>query len=106
MIRSLIEADYIKAVNPGIDKIKFWLMESRTPIMLVELSGEYKGLAESLISNRPLLAAAINRDISSIENELEIEQKKEREADRLYWEPLFKELEKLRHQGYDSEEKV
>lgn len=106
MIRRLIEADYVNIENPSSNKIKFWLMESRTSHMLVELAQRYRGQAEELISSRALLANACSGDISSVEDSLENEQKLERDADRRYWMPLFQELEELRHLGYDSEEDV
>jgi hypothetical protein len=106
MIRRLIEADYVHVENPSGDKIKFWLMESRTPRMLVELAQRYREETEGLLSSRPLLANAIAGDKSSVEDGLEKEQKLERDADRRYWEPLFKELEGLRHLGYEPEEEV
>lgn len=106
MIRRLIEADYVNDDNPSDDKVRFWLMESRTPPMLVELAQRYREQAESLIPSRPLLANATRGDESSIEADLEKEQKLEREADRRYWKPLFQELEQLRRLGYDSEEDV
>ena len=106
MIRRLIEADYVKEDDPSDDKVKFWLMESRTPRMLVELAQRYQAEAESLIPSRALLANALKGDESSTEDELEEERKTEREADRRYWKPLFEELEELRHRGYDSEARV
>lgn len=106
MIRRLIEADYVRIKRPGKEKIKFWLMESRTPEMLVKLVQQYDNIVKSLIPQRPLLDKVISGDFYSIETELEREQKKEREADRIYWKPLFKELEILRHRGYSPEEEI
>jgi len=106
MIRRLLEADYVSDDNPSNDKVRFWLMESRTPRMLVELAQRYRAEAESLIPSRPLLASACRGDESSVEADLEEEQKVEREADRRYWKPLFEELEELRRRGYGSEEDV
>ncbi len=106
MIRRLIEANYVNAENPSDEQIEFWLMESRTPRMLVELAQRYREQAESLIPSRPLLANACTGEESSVENDLEEEQKLEREADRRYWKLLFQELEELRGLGYDSEEDV
>ena len=106
MIRRLIEADYVNNANPSNDKVRFWLMESRTPRMLVELARQYEAEADSLIPSRPLLAYGSRGEEASIEAELEREQKLERQADRRYWEPLFQELEELRRQGHDSDELV
>ena len=106
MIRRLIEADYVNVENPSIDKIKFWLTESRTPRMLVELAQRYRRQVEELLAMRPLLANACSGDMVSVEDALENEQKLERDADRRYWMPLFQELEELRHQGYNAEDEV
>lgn len=57
-------------------------------------------------SFRPLLKHISTEDEYLIEAELEKEQRVEREIDRRYWEPLFRELEELRHAGYDTEEEV
>jgi hypothetical protein len=106
MIRRLVEADYVNVENPSDEKVRFWLMESRTPRMLVELAQQYKEQTESLMALRPLLAAAFTGDEFALEDALDKEQKLEREADRQYWKPLFQELEELRRSGYDSEEEV
>lgn len=106
MIRRLIEADYVGDRAPSLDKIRFWLSESRTPRMLVELARRYPAETESLIPARPLLSHAQKENESSIETGLEKEQKLEREADRQYWIPLYQELQELRRLGHDSEEDV
>ena len=50
------------------------------------------------MSNRPLLKAALAQDIAGLEEHLHIEEKKEREKDKEYWEPLRLELEQWRRQ--------
>ncbi len=106
MIRRLVEADYVSVPAPSQEKIRFWLSESRTPRMLIELAQRYRTETESMTLSRPLLAHAQSGDETSIEDGLEHEQKSERIADRQYWLPLFQELEELRRLGYDSEEDV
>ena len=106
MIRRLIEADYVKSKNPESDKVNFWLRESRTPRMLIELAQNFPTETESLTSTRPALIHALEGKEKPLENELESEQREERETDRQYWEPLFRELEYLRRSGYDTEEVV
>lgn len=106
MIRRLIEADYLNEEHPSSEKVRFWLAESRTPLMLIELVQGYKAEAESLLHARPLLLSASKGNESSLETELEREQKLEREADRRYWQRLVHELEELRGRGYDPEEDV
>lgn len=106
MIRRLIESDYVNAPDSSPDQINFWLRESRTPAMLVELVQGWKSEAEELCSFRPLLSTALNGDEFLVESELEKEQKSEREADRRYWQPLLRELESLCARGYDAIESV
>lgn len=106
MIRRLLEADYVNVDKPSNEKVRFWLIESRTPRILVELAQRHPQQAQSLIPSRPLLANACSGDESSVEDDLEEEQKLERQADRRYWKPLFQELEELRRLSYGSEEDV
>lgn len=106
MIRRLIEADYVGHSDPTSQKAVFWLMESRTPGMLMELSEKFPGLAVSLQAVRVAVSFAVAGDVAGVEAELEREEKTEREADRKYWEPLRKELEALRGSGFEIEEAV
>jgi len=106
MLRRLIEADYVNDENPSREKVKFWLLESRTPRILIELARRFQSETDSLMPFRPLLKHISTEDESLIETELDKEQRLEREIDRKYWAPLFRELEELRHAGYDTEEEV
>jgi len=51
-----------------------------------------------LLNRRGLLRAALQSDIPGIETGLQEEEKKEKEADRLYWAPLRAELTQWRRQ--------
>lgn len=106
MIRRLVEADYVGHPNPAPQKASIWLLESRTPGMLIDLAVRFPGLAASLKSVRVALSFAESGDIAGIEDELEREERNERDADRKYWEPLRKELESLRGLGLKPEEVV
>ncbi len=53
-----------------------------------------------LIPTRPLLALAKSRDRDSLQAELEVEEKQERQLDRDYWNPLRAELEQLRRREH------
>jgi len=53
-------------------------------------------------SPRPAVQAALRGDRAAIEDQLEFEEKIERAADRLYWEPLKKELDRLRHARWNQ----
>lgn len=50
-----------------------------------------------LLRKRPLLELAVTGSQSSLADTLLLEEQREREADRQYWAPLKKELERLRH---------
>lgn len=106
MIRRLIESHYVATERPSLDTIRFWMKESRTPRMLLELAEQYSDIVDELSVIRPLLQAARRGDEFEVEQELDKEQKLERERDKQYWLPLVQELESLRSQGYDTEEEV
>jgi hypothetical protein len=53
-------------------------------------------LADELAAQRPLHQHAIQRDLIEVRTALAEEQSREREFDRLYWEPLRRELEAMR----------
>jgi len=106
MIRRLVEADYAAPNDPSTARVEFWLMESRTPEMLVHLAETFRAEATGLAYKRPLLRHALSGDIHSLEVALQAEHIAEMDNDRNYWQPLRKELEDLRQAGYLSEEDV
>jgi len=98
MIQRLLEADYlIRRKNPKPHDAEFWLGELRTPDLLVECARRHPRQCDRLSARRPLLAHARRGDVAAVVSGLAEEEKLEREADRLYWQPLKAELEKLRH---------
>ncbi len=103
MIRRLVEQDYFSSPNPSPQQVDFWLAELRTPEILLEVVCNFSEAAGS--SSRAAVVAAIRQNREGIEVCLEAEEKAERAADRLYWDPLKKELEQLRllRQRPDSE---
>jgi hypothetical protein len=99
MIRRLVEASYFQnQQHPNPEQVHFWLAESRTPAMLLELARRYPGPAGVAVQLRPLLALTISGDETALASALETEEKRERDADRAYWVPLRSELEQLRQQ--------
>lgn len=52
--------------------------------------------ADALVKRRPLLNEAFGASRGAIEAELHVEERAEKEADRVYWQPLKRELEQLR----------
>ncbi len=97
MIRRLVEASYAEHRDaPSDELLQFWLLESRTPDMLVELAARFPEVAHAATVRRPLVAEASTASRKSLRQALAQEQEAERDADRSYWEPLKRELEQLR----------
>jgi hypothetical protein len=97
MIRRLLEADYFAATNqPTPDQIEFWLLELRTPELLIETATAHPDIAKTVAAIRPLLKVASIGDAVLLAEALLSEEREQREADREYWQPLKAELEQLR----------
>jgi hypothetical protein len=97
MIRRLVEANYAEHRDaPTDEQIRFWLLESRTPDMLIELAARFPEAARSAAQRRPLVADALTVSRAGLRQALAAELEAQREADRNYWEPLKRELEQLR----------
>jgi hypothetical protein len=98
MLRRLVEVNYFaNRENPTREQIRFWFLELRTADLLIELGAEQGRIMTQLRRKRPLLELAATLRKSALEDALLQEEQREREADRQYWVPLKKELEKLRH---------
>ena len=99
MIRRLVEADFLKTPDPPSDeRIRFWLMECRTPDLLVTLRKKFESQSDNLLSLRPLLAQALPGQEEGIRVLLKEEEEHERKLDKEYWAPLRQELEKWRRE--------
>lgn len=99
MIRRLIEADiYNASSDPSEGKVRFWLSECRTPELLISLCGKYSDITSRMITDRPLLKAAIDSNQEEVQKLLRNEEDREREIDRRYWNPLKAELEAWRQE--------
>jgi hypothetical protein len=98
MVRRLLEAHYFaNSAKPNRSETKFWLIELRTPELLQQVAQSYAPLARQLAARRPLLKHALSGDLAQLETALGQEEFRVRTADKAYWLPLRKELEKLRH---------
>ena len=106
MIRRLLEADYTATEHPSVERLKFWLLESRTPEMLRELTLAHPANSSELVSIRPLLRFALNDEPAEIERGLYEEEQIQKAADRAYWDPLKAELSALRQTELQAEEEV
>lgn len=103
MIARLVEANYFaRASQPADEQLDFWFRELRTLDLLIDLSQAQPERCRSLEKRRPLLAFALSRDTSALRAALRDEEDREREADRAYWEPLKRELERLRRKQRHS----
>ena len=99
MIRRLVEAHYQQFQHaPSPERIRFWLLESRTPERLVALAADYPHQAAQASRKRPLLRLARRGQEDNLAKALQEEEFAERARDAAYWQPLRRELEALRHQ--------
>ncbi|MFM7135512.1 MAG: hypothetical protein ACKO1M_00375 [Planctomycetota bacterium] len=97
MIARLVEAHYARHVQTPDDTLReFWLRELRSPTILIEVARSAPRLTERLQASRPLLAHAMTGNESLLVAALQTEAEAEREADRVYWAPLKRELGRLR----------
>jgi hypothetical protein len=98
MIRRLVEANFFEnRGKAGAARIRFWLQELRTPQLLIGVAQNNSRLTRQLSAKRPLLRIALAGEVEKLGAALADEESAEREKDRLYWLPLRKELEQLRH---------
>ena len=84
------------SLSPRADWIEFWLKEARTPETIMELCTRFPAEANALTGVRPLLAHATASDVAILRPALDAEVRAEQEKDRIYWEPLKRELESIR----------
>jgi hypothetical protein len=97
MIRRLVEQNYFQHINePTPEQIRFWLRELRTPRLLLSVAEVWPLEANGEAGGRPAIAAAIGGSEEHVAECLDLEEKYERDRDRLYWQPLRRELEELR----------
>ena len=97
MLRRLIEVNYFAdREHPTREQIEFWLLEMRSPELLIELVAMHE-TSRRIVRKRPLLEFAIKGSKALLAKALLEEEANEREADRKYWKPLKAELEVLRH---------
>lgn len=97
MIDALVAIHYREnGGNATPDWVTFWLMEARSPELLIELITRFRAEANKRQSMRPLLAHAGAGNLSVLREALDAEVRAEQEEDRLYWEPLKRELESFR----------
>lgn len=97
VIEALVEGHYRALQSePTAERIAFWLRESRTPERLIQLVLKYPEEARSLALQRPLLREAATATHDALAEALGAEVRAEMAKDRIYWEPLKRELEVMR----------
>ncbi len=98
MLRRLLEAHYLQHRSaPNDERVHFWLRELRTPELLAEAVQMWPESTKAMAGERPLLQLAWQESLPDLEAALINEELAERQRDRLYWQPLKAELERLRH---------
>lgn len=98
MIRRLVDAHYAQfRMEPNDDRVKFWLREVRSPLVLVDIAKDNPVLVAEMLSERALLANAVSNEVVRLKADLYQEQVDERSRDEDYWKPLKAELEQMRH---------
>lgn len=90
MIRRLLEVDIARS-KPSPARVAFWLRECRTPELLRELVRRFGPAVR-----RPAVAAAARGNEAAVVRALRREEDRERAADRRYWAPLKRQLERWR----------
>ena len=98
MISALVEGHYDQYTSePNPSRIDFWLRESRVEDRLIDLVVRFPAEAAAMaVSTRPLLTLAITPDLPRLREALDAEVRAEQEKDRIYWEPLKREMEEFR----------
>jgi hypothetical protein len=83
MVRRLIEAHYFQhSEKPNPAQIKFWLLELRTPVLLIGLVRNHPANAKRLVARRPLLKYAMSGKVAALEHALLTEEAAERKKDK------------------------
>lgn len=95
MIKRLVSADILYHKKVSNQQIEWWFKECRTPNILIDLAKKYPGIFKKVSKERILLKWV--RDAGKLNKALIEEENIEREKDRIYWLPLRKELEQMRH---------
>lgn len=99
MIRRLVDVNYLSHRDePTPERIQFWLMELRTPDLLMEVARAHPDVVKELVGERPLLELTTAQDLATdvLSRALRDEEDTERRLDAEYWKPLREELERLR----------
>jgi hypothetical protein len=89
------------SATPRPDWIAFWLMQARTPELLIELVQRFPEQARHQSERRPLLQLANSAESDPLREALDSEVRAEQAKDRAYWAPLKAEIEAFRRAERD-----
>lgn len=107
MIIRLLEANYFShRHHPSGEQLNFWFAEMRTASLLIDLAGQYPKECLAAALQRSLLSIAQAGNEAALDSALRDEEAAERAADRAYWEPLKRELERLRREARSGHRKI
>ena len=99
MIRRLLEQAYFSWPAPlGEERIEYLLREVRSSELLPELVRSYPEAAERVALARLAVRHAVDGNANGVALALAAEEAIERAKDRIYWEPLKRELEQFRRE--------
>src|ERR1019366_744370 len=94
VIGLLMERHYVTpGESPSNGVVHFLLRELRTPEVLIEAVARFPEVARDIAPHRPVVQAALNGDRESLFPALRAERDEARGLDRIWWEPLKRELE-------------
>ena len=97
MIEALVAIHYQEnAEQSSPEWIRFWLMECRSAEILLDLTERFPAETATLLETRPLLHHAATHELPALREALDAEVRAEQEKDRIYWEPLKRELAAFR----------
>ena len=99
MIEALVSIHYREtSTKQSPDWVAFWLSEARSPELLVEFNLRFPEEISQLEATRPLLVLAREGSLPKLRAALDAEVRREQEKDRVYWEPLKREMEEFRRE--------
>ena len=99
VIEALVENHFHALQHePTPERIRFWLTQARNVIRLKSLVEKFPSESESILAERPLLKLAMEKQDDTLQAALDAEMRAERAKDRIYWEPLKREMEEFRRE--------
>lgn len=99
MVERLVEELYFNVdQSAATEDVDFLLRELRTPELLMEAVTRFPQMSRDMAPWRPAVEAALSGDIDQVRAALRIEQDEAMHRDKIWWEPLKRELEQFRHQ--------